>query len=169
MRPRRGANCARTSTNRVDLDSGQRGPRSQYVRVQLLLVGAVLLVAAPMFFDLERGGRADWDSYVTRNDTSRIALLRYGEAPLWNPYAAGGNYIDKMSDYCKHCAFDVREKNGSNACPFNYLYWDFLARNREKLGQNPRLGPVYRTWGGMSEERKKQVRENSAQFLKTMI
>ena len=67
------------------------------------------------------------------------------------PYAAGGNYINKMSDYCKNCRYKVKEKTGEEACPLNYLYWDFLARNEDKLKKNPRLGPVYRTWNRMDE------------------
>ncbi|MDP3371458.1 MAG: hypothetical protein Q8S21_00980, partial [Candidatus Paracaedibacteraceae bacterium] len=59
------------------------------------------------------------------------------------PYAASGAYINKMSNYCKNCQYNVKEKNGSNACPFNYLYWDFLIRNRKKLQSNHRLSMIY--------------------------
>ena len=57
------------------------------------------------------------------------------------PYAASGNYINKMSDYCAACRYDVKEKTSENACPFNALYWDFLARNDDVLRGNPRLDP----------------------------
>jgi deoxyribodipyrimidine photolyase-related protein len=71
------------------------------------------------------------------------------------PYAASGNYIRKMSDYCGHCAYDVTEKTGETACPFNPLYWDFLVRNRDRLKDNPRLAQPYRTWERMSEDRRR--------------
>lgn len=70
------------------------------------------------------------------------------------PYAASGNYIRKMSDYCGSCHYDVAEKTGERACPFNPLYWDFLVRNRETLGANPRLAQPYRTWERMADERR---------------
>ena len=41
-----------------------------------------------------------------------------------------------MSNYCAGCRYKVAKKNGEQACPFNYLYWDFLIRNRDKLGGN---------------------------------
>ena len=55
------------------------------------------------------------------------------------PYAAGGNYIDTMSDYCGDCRFDRRQRVGDDACPFTTLYWDFLARHHDRLVKNPRV------------------------------
>jgi deoxyribodipyrimidine photolyase-related protein len=81
------------------------------------------------------------------------------------PYAASGAYIDRMSDYCKGCSYDVKKKNGPKACPFNYLYWDFLDRNREKIGGNPRMGNMYRTWDRFSEDKKAAVRDDARRFL----
>ena len=81
------------------------------------------------------------------------------------PYAASGNYIKKMSNYCKSCKYDVQKKVGEDACPFNYLYWDFLARNKEKLKNNRRLSMVYRIWGGMDKQDKDNVRKTASWFL----
>ena len=44
-----------------------------------------------------------------------------------------GAYINRMSDYCKGCRYKVAEKAGQDACPFNYLYWNFLAEIARKL------------------------------------
>jgi deoxyribodipyrimidine photolyase-related protein len=55
------------------------------------------------------------------------------------PYAAGGAYIDKMSNSCKGCRYDRKQRVGPDACPFTTLYWDFLARHTEKFGRNPRI------------------------------
>jgi deoxyribodipyrimidine photolyase-related protein len=55
------------------------------------------------------------------------------------PYAAGGNYIDTMSDYCGSCRFDRKQRVGDDACPFTTLYWDFLARHHDLLLRNPRI------------------------------
>lgn len=62
------------------------------------------------------------------------------------PYSAGGNYIHKMSDHCGHCHYNVKAKHGEGCCPFNVLYWDFLDRHRDKLGENHRLAMIYRNW-----------------------
>ena len=67
------------------------------------------------------------------------------------PYAAGGAYIDRMSDYCGKCAYDVRERIGEKACPFNALYWDFLDRNEGVLGSNIRLAMPFKTLARMPE------------------
>jgi deoxyribodipyrimidine photolyase-related protein len=55
------------------------------------------------------------------------------------PYAAGGAYIDKMSDSCGGCRYDRRQRVGPDACPFTTLYWDFLARHADQFGRNPRI------------------------------
>ena len=37
------------------------------------------------------------------------------------PYVASGAYINRMSDYCSGCRYDVRSRIGDEACPFNVL------------------------------------------------
>ncbi|WP_337269069.1 cryptochrome/photolyase family protein [Oryzifoliimicrobium ureilyticus] len=81
------------------------------------------------------------------------------------PYAGGGNYIDKMSDYCGECRYDVKKKTGEGACPFNALYWDFIARNEDKLGRNNRLRPIYSAWRRMSQEKRHDYRKSAERFL----
>jgi len=81
------------------------------------------------------------------------------------PYAASGNYINRMSDYCVSCRYNVKIKNGIEACPFNYLYWNFLDRHRDKLGENPRLRQVFRTWEKMDPDRRRAVRRDARKFL----
>lgn len=58
------------------------------------------------------------------------------------PYAASANYINRMSDYCRHCAFNPKTRTGDDACPFNFFYWDFLQRHRDKLKSQGRMGLV---------------------------
>lgn len=55
------------------------------------------------------------------------------------PYAAGGAYIDRMSDFCGECAYDPKVRVGPRACPFTAGYWAFLARNAERLRGNHRM------------------------------
>ena len=58
------------------------------------------------------------------------------------PYAASGKYIARMSNYCRHCAFDVEKRTGEDACPFNTFYWDFLIRNKGRFRGNQRMAMV---------------------------
>ena len=99
-----------------------------------------------------------------------LGMSQFGDGGLLasKPYAASGNYINKMSDYCASCRYDVKQRTGPNACPFNALYWDFLDRNRVKLAKNPRLGQIYATWGKMSAESQADVKVSAAAFLKTL-
>ena len=55
------------------------------------------------------------------------------------PYAAGGSYINRMSDYCKRCPFDPRERTGDRACPFTAGYWAWLHRHADDLAGNHRM------------------------------
>jgi deoxyribodipyrimidine photolyase-related protein len=108
---------------------------------------------------------ADAYEWVELPNVSGMVLFADGGLLASKPYAAGGNYINKMSNYCRGCSFKVNSKNGPDACPFNYLYWDFLERNRNKLRSNPRVGMMYRTYDRMSDEKKNAIREDSRSFL----
>jgi len=81
------------------------------------------------------------------------------------PYAAGGNYINKMSDYCKGCHYDVSIKTGDRACPLNSLYWHFMNRHREQLSRNQRLRMIYGTWDRMSDAQQKTILEQAESNL----
>ena len=58
---------------------------------------------------------------------------------MTKPYAAGGAYISRMSNYCKPCAYDPKLRVGDTACPFTTLYWDFLDRHKETFAKNHRM------------------------------
>ncbi|RJK97831.1 cryptochrome/photolyase family protein [Vallicoccus soli] len=62
-----------------------------------------------------------------------------GGAMATKPYAAGGAYINRMSDYCGGCAYRPSVRRGDDACPYTAGYWWFLHRNRERLAGNPRM------------------------------
>ena len=85
---------------------------------------------------------------------------------FWQANPMQCSYINKMSNYCVSCRYKVAKKNGPDACPFNYLYWDFLARNREKLAQNPRVSMMYRTYDRMGEDKRQAISDDSRHFLK---
>lgn len=55
------------------------------------------------------------------------------------PYAAGGAYVDRMSDFCKPCRYDPRKRSGEDACPYTAGYWSFLARNADRFADSQRM------------------------------
>jgi len=62
-----------------------------------------------------------------------------GGTMMTKPYAAGGAYISRMSNYCKPCVYDPKLRVGEKACPFTTLYWDFLDRHKEAFVKNHRM------------------------------
>lgn len=110
------------------------------------------------------------DAYEWVELPNTLGMSQFGDGGILGskPYAASGNYINKMSDYCKGCRYDVKQKTGEEACPFNALYWDFLVRNEERLKGNPRLGQVYRTWNKMDEDKRGEYLASAKQFLETL-
>ena len=97
-----------------------------------------------------------------------MALYADGGVLATKPYAAGGSYIKKMSNYCDNCIYQVVEKNGAKACPFNYLYWDFLIRNNNKLSANHRLGMMYKTIQKMTTEKISAIKKDAELFLESL-
>jgi len=108
---------------------------------------------------------ADAFEWVELPNVSGMVLFADGGYLASKPYAAGGAYINRMSNYCQNCRYKVAEKTGPDACPFNYLYWDFLARNRDRLGNNARLGMIYRSLDRMNDGKQAQIREDANRFL----
>ena len=108
---------------------------------------------------------ADAYEWVELPNVTGMILFADGGYLASKPYAASGAYINKMSNYCKNCSFKVNSKNGNDACPFNYLYWNFLAQNRSFLERNPRISMMYKTYDKMSERRKKEIESDSRNFL----
>lgn len=84
------------------------------------------------------------------------------------PYAASGAYIQRMSNYCDGCSYDVSAKSGTKACPFNYLYWDFIARHRDRLKGNVRMANPVRAYAALAETRKAEIRTDAARFLSAL-
>ena len=111
---------------------------------------------------------ADAFEWVELPNVSGMALFADGGQLASKPYASGGAYINKMSNYCKGCSYSVTTKNGPKACPFNYLYWDFLDRNRAKLRANPRVGMMYRTYDRMDADKQQAIRSDAEKFFKDL-
>lgn len=111
---------------------------------------------------------ADAYQWVELPNVTGMILFADGGVLGSKPYAASGTYINKMSDYCKGCKYSPTVKNGPKACPFNYLYWDFLMRNEDALRGNHRMGMVYNTLGRMKDDKIEAIKDDSKRFFKAL-
>jgi deoxyribodipyrimidine photolyase-related protein len=108
---------------------------------------------------------ADAYEWVELPNVHGMVMFADGGLLASKPYAASGAYIDRMSDYCRGCAYDPKIKLGPGACPFNVLYWNFLIENRAKLGGNPRMAMPYRTLDKMTADRRREIERQAGAFL----
>jgi deoxyribodipyrimidine photolyase-related protein len=108
---------------------------------------------------------ADAYEWVELPNTLGMSQFADGGLLASKPYAASGAYISRMSNYCKSCAYDVKGRAQPNACPFNALYWDFLARNRAQLSNNPRLGQVWRVYDAFADDEKAAIASRAGALL----
>ena len=111
---------------------------------------------------------ADAYQWVQLPNTHGMALFADGGVVASKPYVSSGAYINRMSDYCSGCAYKVKEATGETACPFNYLYWDFMHRHQEVLRANPRMGMVYRNLDKMDEDKRAAIQASAADFLERL-
>ena len=111
---------------------------------------------------------ADAFEWVELPNVVGMILFADGGYLASKPYASGGAYINKMSNYCKTCHYKVNEKTGEKACPFNYLYWNFLDKHQEKLSNNQRLSMVYSTLNKMSPEKLSNIRSDAKSFIRSI-
>ena len=135
---------------------------------RLMVTGNFALLAGVAPGEIERwylAVYADALEWVEMPNTLGMATFADGGRMASKPYAASGAYIDRMSDFCRGCAYDVKRKTGPKACPFNRLYWAFLIRNRGALEGNPRLAMPYRTLAAWPRERQAACLEEADSVL----
>ena len=111
---------------------------------------------------------ADAYEWVELPNVSGMVLYADGGRLATKPYAASGNYINKMSDYCKECRYSPSKKSGEGACPFGPLYWHFMDRHRDRLESNHRIGRIYATWDRMNEEKRRDYLDSAQEFLDSL-
>jgi deoxyribodipyrimidine photolyase-related protein len=110
-------------------------------------------------------GFVDAYEWVVLPNVLGMSTFADGGVLASKPYVAGGNYVNKMSDYCENCAYSVKEKTGDKACPLNYLYWNFIDEQRDTFLQNGRANFMVNTFDKKSNEEKLAIKESSETFL----
>lgn len=132
---------------------------------RLMVVGNFALLAGLDPHAVHRwylGIYIDAFEWVEMPNTIGMSQWADGGLLATKPYVSSAAYIDRMSDYCKGCHYDKKARLGERACPFNALYWDFFARNRERLASNPRIGMVYRQLEKMDQSAIDAFQERAA-------
>ena len=107
----------------------------------------------------------DW---VVLPNVIGMGLNADGGKTATKPYLASANYINKMSDYCGGCRYDKKVRTGANACPFNFLYWNFLLNNEAALRANPRLGPAVLGVSRIGTEERDRIGHEARHFLESL-
>lgn len=113
---------------------------------RLMVLGLFTLLLGVRPYDVHRWHMSMfWDAVDWVSLPNALGMSQHGDGGVigTKPYAASGNYINKMSDYCRHCRYDPRKAAGDDACPFTTLYWDFLARHAKRFAANPRMKYQY--------------------------
>jgi deoxyribodipyrimidine photolyase-related protein len=155
-------NCLREA-----IQTTQRNAYAHHIQ-RLMLTGNFALLAGLAPAEVEKWYLivyADAFEWVELPNTHGMALYADGGLLGSKPYAASGAYINRMSDYCANCAYDPVIKIGVQACPFNYLYWNFLIANESSLQSNPRMALPYRVLAGFPAERRQAIVQQAESFL----
>lgn len=99
--------------------------------------------------------------WVETPNTMGMAMHANGGRFTSKPYVASGQYISRMSNYCKGCRYQPEVRTGPTACPMTTLYWDFLIRHEKSFSGNPRTALMVKHVGKMSDDDKAQIRQQA--------
>ncbi len=108
------------------------------------------------------------DAYDWVMVTNVIGMGQFADGGILasKPYASSANYINKMSDYCSNCVYNHRKRTGENACPFNFLYWNFLFRHQQQLKSLGRMNLVLSHLSRMEEQELNEIQNLAEEWRK---
>ena len=124
----------------VVADVEQRAWAHHIPRLMVLSNLALVTGTNPQeFLDWMREQFIDAAEWVMVPNIIGMGVHADGGELMTKPYAAGGAYISRMTNFCKGCQYDPKLRVGQTACPFTTLYWDFLDRHHEAFAKNHRM------------------------------
>ncbi|KAA6181897.1 cryptochrome/photolyase family protein [Thiohalocapsa marina] len=106
--------------------------------------------------------------WVEAPNTLGMSQFADGGRLASKPYAASGAYIARMSNYCRHCRFDPKQSVGDQACPFTTLFWDFLARHRERFAGHPRTALMWRNLDRLEPDTLAAIRQQAERLRRQL-
>jgi deoxyribodipyrimidine photolyase-related protein len=135
---------------------------------RLMVLGNFALLAGIDPYEVHRWFLVVYaDAYEWVEAPNVIGMSQFADGGMLGskPYAGGGAYINRMSDHCRHCRYDVKQRDGPDACPYNFLYWDFVARHETMLRGNQRMWRVVDGWNRFAPERQAAMRATAAKYM----
>ncbi len=138
---------------------------------RLMVTGNFALLAGVDPFALH-----DWylsvyiDAFEWVELPNTVGMSQFADGGLLasKPYAASGAYINRMSNHCGTCRYDVKKRTEPQACPFNALYWDFIGRHRDRIGGNPRMAQMVRLYDAFPPDEQDRIRNRAASLRATL-
>ena len=103
--------------------------------------------------------------WVEMPNTRGMSQYADGGIIATKPYVSSGAYINKMSNNCANCHYNVKEKFGEKACPFNTLYWNFLDEKKEYFKKNQRMGMMMNMLGKMNPEELYKIKVKANEII----
>ena len=134
---------------------------------RLMVIGSFCLVAGVDPAEVERwylGVYIDAFQWVELPNVIGMSQHADGGFLATKPYCCAASYISKMSDYCRGCPYDPKDRTGPLACPLNALYWDFWLRHQGRFLNNPRIGMAVRQAANMPPAEQAAVRKKAAEL-----
>lgn len=98
-----------------------------------------------------------------------MGLNADGGLTATKPYIASANYINKMGDFCSSCVYDHKKRHGSGACPFNYLYWNFILKHQARLRANPRTSRNVLGLRYLDGKDREKVQQDADRFIRKYL
>jgi deoxyribodipyrimidine photolyase-related protein len=152
------------------VDATRRNAMAHHIQRLMILGNFAMLVGADPA-EVHRwylSVYADAIEWVEAPNVIGMSQFADGGLMATKPYAAGGAYVNRMSDHCRGCRYDVKQRTGPDACPLNSLYWDFLARHEQRLAGNQRLWRMYDGWRRFAPDEQARIRAQAATFLESL-
>ncbi|AWF82981.1 cryptochrome/photolyase family protein [Microbulbifer sp. A4B17] len=103
--------------------------------------------------------------WVEMPNTRGMSQFADGGLVATKPYISSGSYINKMSNYCRDCIYDVKQRTGENACPFNSLYWNFLIEKRKLLKDNHRMSMMFNLLDKIERKELVEIQRRAKKFM----
>jgi deoxyribodipyrimidine photolyase-related protein len=145
------------------LDQVERTGYAHHIQ-RLMILGNFALIAGLNPQAVEQWFHAAFiDAYdwVMQPNVLGMGLFADGGMLATKPYAASANYVNKMSNYCKSCRYDPRDRYGDTACPFNVFYWDFLDRHRDMLQAQGRMSFILKHLDKMTDDQRQHIHRSA--------
>ncbi len=106
--------------------------------------------------------------WVELPNTRGMSQYADGGIIATKPYVSSGSYINKMSNNCAKCHYNVKEKFGEKACPFNSLYWNFLDEKRAYFKNNQRMAMMLNLLNKMPSEEIYKIKVKANEIINNL-